>query len=70
MSAIEVAQPPSASADSSSAPNANARFFRSIDIRPEVSASPIQLCLKLTLISSTIAARRSNLCRPKRLIKG
>src|SRR6202011_5274011 len=34
--AIECGHPPSASADSSSAPAANAHIFRSTDIRPEV----------------------------------
>jgi hypothetical protein len=36
ISAIDVEQPPSASADSSSASAANAHIFRSTDIRPEV----------------------------------
>jgi polyhydroxyalkanoate synthase subunit PhaC len=35
-SAIDVEQPPSASADASSTPKANVRFFRCPDIRSEV----------------------------------
>jgi hypothetical protein len=39
ISAIDVAQPPSASAESNSTPAATALVFRSTDISPEVSTS-------------------------------
>jgi len=39
-SAIDTEQPPSASADNSSAPKANALFLRSTDMRPEIPTSP------------------------------
>jgi hypothetical protein len=60
-SAIEVEQPPSASAATSTAPKANALLFRSIDIRPEIPDRWYEPCSDTTIRSSGLAAALKSL---------
>src|ERR1700682_1490055 len=65
-SAIDIEQPPSASADTSSAPKTSALFLRSADMPEEVPFRWYEPCSDKRS-SSSISLHRSNHCRPKRL---